>query len=825
MTVSVYLCVMATMVLATGTKHQWSYQDVMDTGKFCPERDSCSSAWLAGGGAIARKTLSWQTRNCFCDPACSMYGDCCIDADYSAEKHPSSVIFSCVPLPEYGLVYMRTQCSPEWPEGHVKTVCEDRAGHTSNPLQSIPVTSSTTGITYSSYSCAKCNKDTSQARFWQARLECPTLQTVTNITKEFVRDNLEYSETGQYWGVVVDKELHPCHIHPFLPPTLTHYPRPCPALHLNQSCPAGYPDNKAARLCQAYTGLVYSDSQGRPFRNIHCALCNKVNTESLICIKLEVMGRNLNKKFSNNFSIIYNISVTEDFGENRCTEQKIWDPFHRKCRRLICEDEKCQQEILSDSDLSSFSEIANISIRNNQALVKYKAFSTISSTTSKVSFYRGKSPSAGPTSNKTLSVNVLKAFDELDALFAMDETTISPKPVTPSPFQYKSKPPTTSTCPKILLPSNEFQLVNDSVHIPSVRQTLAPGQYWLTGDSVYICQPNTGTIKFSPMMEYITMVSLGLSIICLTFHIVISLIAPQLQNLSGKNLFSLSCALIGSHSTFLTNIFATEIEAFSCKVLAVSMYYFYMATFFWMLNIAFEVARTLKQANKSIRLTTGPEWGKFLLFSAFGWLFPGILVIATITLDYMEDISDIFKPGFGVAAYGLCWFSSREAVLIFFVIPFIVTMLINIIFFLLSAFLVRESLKSGPKITTSGPKINFYLNLRLSVLLSLTWLSGLVAGWLETEPAWYAFLVLNSFQGFFILVCFTCSKRIVISVKNRVCRVKIPNKGSKIPLNPVMPTGSFYSSTPGSFLTGSGARPFKYSASSYAQYQQYDQKF
>ena len=191
----------------------------------------------------------------------------------------------------------------------------------------------------------------------------------------------------------------------------------------------------------------------------------------------------------------------------------------------------------------------------------------------------------------------------------------------------------------------------------------------------------------------------------------------------------------------------------------------------------------------------------------------------------MEDISDIFKPGFGVATYGLCWFSSREAVLIFFVIPFILTMLINIIFFLLSAFLVRESLKSGPKITTSGPKINFYLNLRLSVLLSFTWLSGLVAGWLETEPAWYAFLVLNSFQGFFILVCFTCSKRIVISVKNRVCRVKIPNKGSKIPLNPVMPTGSFYSSTPGSFLTGSGARPFKYSASSYAQYQQYDQKF
>merc|ERR1712106_327078 len=127
------------------------------------------------------------------------------------------------------------------------------------------------------------------------------------------------------------------------------------------------------------------------------------------------------------------------------------------------------------------------------------------------------------------------------------------------------------------------------------------------------------------MMGYVTTACLGLSIMSLTFHLVISCIAPQLQNLSGKNLFSLSLALIGAYTTFLANMFIREISAFSCMVLAVTMYYFFLAALFWMLNIAFEVARTLKQATKDLRLTTGPKWGKYAIYSFVGWLFPAFV--------------------------------------------------------------------------------------------------------------------------------------------------------------------------------------------------------
>ena len=45
-----------------------------------------------------------------------------------------------------------------------------------------------------------------------------------------------------------------------------------------------------------------------------------------------------------------------------------------------------------------------------------------------------------------------------------------------------------------------------------------------------------------------------------------------------------------------------ELEGEGCFALALLMYYFYMATFFWMLNIAVNVARTLRLATTQLRL-------------------------------------------------------------------------------------------------------------------------------------------------------------------------------------------------------------------------------
>merc|ERR1719206_973771 len=84
------------------------------------------------------------------------------------------------------------------------------------------------------------------------------------------------------------------------------------------------------------------------------------------------------------------------------------------------------------------------------------------------------------------------------------------------------------------------------------------------------------------------------------------------------------------------------------------MYYFYLAVFFWMLNIGFDVARTLKLATTELRLTSGAQWGKYLAYSFVGWVVPALIVAAAVVIDVMnfEEIPERFKPGFGSSLIG-----------------------------------------------------------------------------------------------------------------------------------------------------------------------------
>ena len=45
--------------------------------------------------------------------------------------------------------------------------------------------------------------------------------------------------------------------------------------------------------------------------------------------------------------------------------------------------------------------------------------------------------------------------------------------------------------------------------------------------------------------------------------------------------------------------------------------------------------------------------------------------------------------------------------------------------------------------------------------MGLTWITGLAAGFVDLEPVWYVFVGLNTLQGLFIFVAFTCNKKVL----------------------------------------------------------------
>ena len=193
-----------------------------------------------------------------------------------------------------------------------------------------------------------------------------------------------------------------------------------------------------------------------------------------------------------------------------------------------------------------------------------------------------------------------------------------------------------------------------------------------------------------------------------------------------------------SPENFLANMFTRDLNTMSCFLLAVSMYYFYLSAFFWMLNIAFDVARTLKQATTELRLTSGAQWCRFCCYLANGWLTPALLVAVAVLLDllHIPEVPRQYTPQFGGSAIGICWFGSRTALVIYFVVPFTVVLTLNLLFFIYSSCLVWETTHSSAKITTSGPKTSFRLYLRLATLMGLSWAAGLLAGSLDVEPVW-----------------------------------------------------------------------------------------
>ena len=127
-------------------------------------------------------------------------------------------------------------------------------------------------------------------------------------------------------------------------------------------------------------------------------------------------------------------------------------------------------------------------------------------------------------------------------------------------------------------------------------------QFELVNNSLVFCaslaQGTNQIGKFGKSLSYVTIAFISVSVFCLTLHLVVTILSPDLQNISGKNLFSLSLALLGSYISFIAAMFHGRNVAWfvdcPCFALAVVMYYFFMASFIWMLVIAFDVCRALR---------------------------------------------------------------------------------------------------------------------------------------------------------------------------------------------------------------------------------------
>ncbi|KAK3930024.1 G-protein coupled receptor Mth2, partial [Frankliniella fusca] len=749
----------------------------------CDGRSSCEVPRGRGRASRVGEELDWRERNCFCDPLCAQYGDCCVDSPHyaAAQQRRSGAIFSCVDLRQFGGIYMKTSCPPGWEDADVRHRCEV-ADDQSDPVASMPVTSHATGYTYRNAFCALCHGDmpgpaqgtAAEGRLdiWRPRVECPS---VYKFAMEDVSRALEWHADLRSWVLALPvrtprasstpssttnrtststprsatpagpaavtpahvspdghgnatHHFHMCHVDPVLPDTSERLVRRCQADTV-RACAPNWTNQEVRSRCEAYTAYVYLDKT--PYRNAHCAICNNIGLHFLQCQKA-LTRSSFNKEFSPiAFAVLFDLNYADSaaVGTVRiCPNGQLFDPFFHTCRSVVCP--------VSGAGSASGSCVNGTRLTPLTPAIPVPPHTGANESSSTLNL----PPHGLPDSD---DADVFERQMHFDA------------------------------CPKFLLEPSEFELTADRRNATVVvyNRTFREGEFMVTADGkLAICAYASGiefVDKFGPYMGYVTLAGLGVSVVFLLLHLLAFALVPELRNLSGKNLASLCLSLLVAYVSFIAGQLLGREGAggAGCLVAAVLTYYSFLASFSWMLTMALDVWRTLRLATCELRVSAGKQWRKFVLYSVWTWLMPAAIVCAALFVDAAAPgtVDDQFRPGFGFHA---CWFAHRKALLVFFAAPLAIIMFLNVVLFASSALMIVRTAPAlryapPPPGGTSGTRRDFRLYIRLAIVMGLTWTVGLIAGCLDIDVLWYAFVALNTLQGLFIFLAFTCTEKVV----------------------------------------------------------------
>uniref|UniRef100_A0A8C9VE66 Cadherin EGF LAG seven-pass G-type receptor 1 n=1 Tax=Scleropages formosus TaxID=113540 RepID=A0A8C9VE66_SCLFO len=230
-------------------------------------------------------------------------------------------------------------------------------------------------------------------------------------------------------------------------------------------------------------------------------------------------------------------------------------------------------------------------------------------------------------------------------------------------------------------------------------------------------------------LKIVTYAALSVSLVALLLTLILLLAIRKLRsNLHGihKNLVA---ALFLSELVFLVGINQTD-NPFVCTVIAILLQYFCMCTFSWTFVEGLHIYRALTEVRNI-------DHGHMHFYYAMGWGVPAVITGLAVGLD---------PQGYGNPDF--CWLSVYDTLVWSLAGPVSVVVLVSIVIFVLA---VKASCgrrrrafeKSG---FTSALRTSFLLLL----LVSATWLLGLMAVNSDVIVFHYLFAVFSCLQGIFI---------------------------------------------------------------------------
>ena len=223
---------------------------------------------------------------------------------------------------------MVNTCPPTWTDEETSNKCQNYLNTIKEePIMGHPITSTATNLTYVNYHCAKCNYDLRISTMirWKLGVACAEevkiLPDIDSVLESSSLDSL---------GRIKPKfnvTFQSCKLYVWKP---TEYLRRC---HRNviQHCPNSYQNETVKTLCESYTSIVFH-SKRKPYRNPHCAMCDKRLEKHLFC-------ENDNSIPEKDFPMLFDGGFGTGVGVGRTricqNEGEAYDPLAKKCRNIL----------------------------------------------------------------------------------------------------------------------------------------------------------------------------------------------------------------------------------------------------------------------------------------------------------------------------------------------------------------------------------------------------------------------------------------------------------------------------------------------------------
>ncbi|GFS90183.1 g-protein coupled receptor Mth2 [Nephila pilipes] len=335
-------------------------------------------------------------------------------------------------------------------------------------------------------------------------------------------------------------------------------------------------------------------------------------------------------------------------------------------------------------------------------------------------------------------------------------------------------------CSKWIYDADEYQILsNGSVLV--YNDLMEPGTYAINDGNLVTCTISSDYYDYNStagddilvhMKDKSPDIVLGkvgssISIIALTGHLVTFCLVPTLRNLPGYNLASLCLAFLVGYSFVLIGQIQ-EVHGIFCIISGVLQQNFLLVAFFCMNVMAFDVFRTLKMATtKLATCSRNKKRNQFIMYSVYSWGVPLIITTISVVMDNAEGVPSWIKPDFGKR--DTCWITNSTAKTIFFCAPAFTLFVANGVFFVMSAFIIKKNtMKNVSDHQNQTAKLNFILYVRLGLMMGVTWLIGIIATFSNIRTLWFIFDLLNSLQGLFIFLLFTCSRKVFKHFREKV---------------------------------------------------------